>query len=347
MSSPPTRLQIVTPDPVAPFIRQDFEFLAGEFDVSMFTYQGVRSLPALRRAVAGSDAVVIWFAGRHAVPAAWWARRRNLPLAIIVGGWEAAWIPEIGYGIPPGSLRRRVLRRLLESADLLLTVSDTTTAGTRSLVPKYSGTMRRIYHGIATDRFVPDPAVERTTVLTVARLSRDSIAVKGLDIFWQVASLVPEHRFVAVGPATDAAGRRLVAARPPNLEWTGLRYGPSLLEEFQRASVYFQGSRHESFSVALAEAMACGCIPVVSRGGALPEVAGDLGVYIEPPTPEAAAAVIRSALTLSGDHRAAARRRIVEHFGAQRRKRELCSAIREMIALHQSGRRPRDNSETI
>jgi len=332
------RLLLITPSPAAPFIQQDFEFLAAEFDASLFPYQRARSLPALRRAVAGADAVVVWFAGRHALPAAWLAKRRKLPVAIIVGGWEAAWIPEIGYGIPPGSLRHRVLRRLLQSADLLLTVSDTTTAGTRTLVPEYSGTMQRIYHGIATDRFVPDPAVERATILTVANFSRGSIAVKGLEIFWQAARLVPEHRFVAVGPARDAAGRRLVAVRPPNLEWTGAKYGRPLLEEFQRASVYFQGSRHESFSVALAEAMSCGCLPVVSRGGALPEVAGDLGVYIEPPTPEAAAAAIREALSLSGDHREAARRRIVEHFGAKKRRRELCAAIREMMERHKDTR---------
>ena len=45
--------------------------------------------------------------------------------------------------------------------------------------------------------------------------------------------------------------------------------------------MYCQLSYRESFGVALLEAMALGCIPVVTKNGALPEVVGDVGFYVE------------------------------------------------------------------
>ena len=340
------RILLVSPGVVASFVRQDFEFLAGEFAASLFIYQGARSLPALRRAVAGADAVVIWFAGRHAVPAVAMARARRIPVATIVGGYEVAWVPEISYGNRPGTLRHRLVRWIFRASDLVLTVSQASHDETRRAVPERTSGFKLIYNAVDSESFDFCETTDRETILTVGFIGRQTIAKKGFGLFWETAASMPDLDFVAVGPATDEDAKRLTANCPPNLTWTGPLQGEDLVRRFQSARVYFQGSWHESFSLATAEAMACGCIPVVSRMGALPEVAGDTGVYIEALTPEAAAAAIRTALALPDTHRAAARQRIVEHFGAERRQRELCAAIREMIALHKAGRRPRDNSET-
>lgn len=45
-------------------------------------------------------------------------------------------------------------------------------------------------------------------------------------------------------------------------------------------------SIYEEFGIPVAEAMACGCPPVVSRTGALPEVAGEAGLLVDPFDPE-------------------------------------------------------------
>jgi len=45
-------------------------------------------------------------------------------------------------------------------------------------------------------------------------------------------------------------------------------------------------SVYEEFGIPTCEAMACGCPPVVSNTGALPEIAGDAGILVDPFNPE-------------------------------------------------------------
>jgi len=104
-----------------------------------------------------------------------------------------------------------------------------------------------------------------------------------------------------------------------------------LVRQYQQAAVYFQGSIHEAFSLALAESMACGCIPVVSRKGALPEVAGEVGYYLDDLSVESAVRAVNEALSAPEERRAAARQRIVDHFDLERRREALCHLVRETI----------------
>jgi glycosyltransferase involved in cell wall biosynthesis len=330
--SPPSRLLLVSPSIPGSFVHQDAFFLGDRFDVAFQIWRNWGSLLSLRREIRRADGVVVWFAGRHALPAVWLARRYQRPVAIIVGGWEAAWVPEIRYGIPPRSVRRYVLQRVLRAADILLPVSDATKEGTLNLVPGMGDRIKRIYNAVDTARFHFDPATPRRTVLTVGNFSRRTIIRKGLQLFWQAAALLPDLPFVAVGPTRDRMGEEFVARRPGNLTWTGPLEGQELLAHYQQAKVYFQGSLHESFSVSTAEAMACGCIPVVSRRGALPEVVGDTGEYLEALTGDAAAAAIRDAWEYAEPRRADARQRVVDLFSPQRRRQELCESVAAMIA---------------
>ncbi len=79
------------------------------------------------------------------------------------------------------------------------------------------------------------------------------------------------------------------------------------------------------------EAMACGCLPVCSRSGALPEVAGDAARYMETYSGEAGRDVIRQVLSLPDDHREAARQRVVDHFSVPRRRQRLLHVVREVL----------------
>ena len=66
-----------------------------------------------------------------------------------------------------------------------------------------------------------------------------------------------------------------------HIEFTGFVTDDELLGWYQRAKVYCQLSYYESFGMAAAEAMLCECVPVVTRKGALPEVVGETGFYVE------------------------------------------------------------------
>jgi glycosyltransferase involved in cell wall biosynthesis len=114
----------------------------------------------------------------------------------------------------------------------------------------------------------------------------------------------------------------------PNVKFTGYLRHEVLLPHYQKAKVYCQLSTHESFGVALAEAMSCSCVPVVTRKYALPEVVGDTGFYVPYNHPKATPEAIRKAL--ESDKGMQARERVNRHFSLKTRERKL---IREILDL--------------
>jgi glycosyltransferase involved in cell wall biosynthesis len=119
----------------------------------------------------------------------------------------------------------------------------------------------------------------------------------------------------------------LRAIAPPNLTFTGWLSQPDLNARLGRASVYLQPSRHEGFGLALAEAMLAGCVPVVVRATAMPEVVGDAGIMIDSPAPEQIAEGVRRALGSDADAGARARRRILDSFPVEHRRRGLWAVV--------------------
>jgi glycosyltransferase involved in cell wall biosynthesis len=222
----------------------------------------------------------------------------------------------------------------LRHSTSVLTVSDFSDRETRKLMEPQSAPISMIYNAVDTERFKPASGVKRRSVLTVAYFARDTIERKGLRLFWETAALMPEQEFVAVGPALDHSAKEFVAHGLPNLHWTGPLEGDALLRKYQEAAVYFQGSHYESFSLSTAEGMACGCIPVVSRRGALPEVTGDSASFLEALTPESAVTAIRKALKCTEECRVEMRARVVERFPLSKRREALFGVIDGMLAPH-------------
>lgn len=332
MTSTNAKVLIVAPGVVGTFIRQDERLLQSDFDVTLCAFPGLRAFGDLKRYMAGTDVAVIWFAGRHSVPAVWLAQRFRKPVVTIVGGYEVAWIPSIGYGVPPGSWRQRALRWVLRQSQKIVAVSTVTRDGVLNVSPDVVGKLQLIYNAVDTDRFVPGVQSAREAVLCVGAITEMTIKVKGWTAFCDIAAAAPDIQFTAIGPTDDFAQRQLIGNAPSNIAWRGPLYDQSLIESYQQSSVYLQASVHESFSVALAEAMACGCIPVTTRGGALPEVAGNAGYLINTADVPEAAGVIRKALLDGRERREQARARIVENFSIERRRQSLVALLKQVIA---------------
>jgi glycosyltransferase involved in cell wall biosynthesis len=134
---------------------------------------------------------------------------------------------------------------------------------------------------------------------------------------------MPDALFVIIGAWRDDAIRHLQAIAPPNVKFTNWVSELELRDYLSRARVYVQASRHEGFGLAVAEAMASECVPVVTRAGALPEVVGDAGVYIDSSSPEAVAAGVRQALALNDRAGRRVRERIIREFPLIRRQEAL------------------------
>ena len=122
--------------------------------------------------------------------------------------------------------------------------------------------------------------------------------------------------------------------------------GEELRSLYRRASCYVQASVHEGFGIAVAEAMSCGAVPVVTERFSLPEVTGGLGQYIPLGKPDALAKAAMSTLSASPETRMALRRRVTERFTLPRREQELTAALlalapgRRQISPQPTGRAP-------
>ena len=95
--------------------------------------------------------------------------------------------------------------------------------------------------------------------------------------------------------------------------------------------MYVQVSAHEGFGCALAEAMLCGCVPVVTDRGAIPEVVGETGFYVKYDSPRETAARILEGTGSSELASRVARDRISRLFPLEKRREALVNAVHEAL----------------
>ncbi len=327
MMEKPLTVVLTCPRIVATFVRQDERILSTRCNVVLISVAGLDSVVQMWRAMKDADCALLWFIGRHALPTVLLARARHIPVIAVIGGFEVAWEKDIGYGVRPGSVSARMLEWVLCRTRAIVTVSRFSHDLTSARFPGLADRVILIPNAVDTDRFTPSATTVRSGVLCVSTLSRSAINVKALSVFRAAAGAMPDTAFTLVGPAVDSAGRQFVASLPTNVRWRGQLSGESLIAAYREASVFFLASRHESFSLALAEAMSCGCVPVISANGALPEVGGPVARILSNTSVEECRRAITDALATSVSDRELARQHIVDHYGIERRRQSLIGLI--------------------
>jgi glycosyltransferase involved in cell wall biosynthesis len=316
----------------ASFVEIDLELLRERYDVREWGQPGRWANPlAVLREVRRADLVFGWFASWHTFWPLTLARLLGKPSLLVVGGFDTANIPEIGYGYQRGGLTKRLASWTIRCATRLIANSEYTRGEVVRNVGVPAERVDVIYHGVP-DPFGALPAAEREPVaLTVSNVAWLSFERKGLRPFVQAARLAPEVRFVLVGQWGDTSADLLRELGGDNVELTGRVSDEELAAWYRRASVYVQASRHEGFGLAVAEAMLAGCIPVVTEAGALPEVVGDIGVRVARPEPKAIAEAVRAALVTGPEVRAQARARILDRFPLEARREGLYAAVERFL----------------
>lgn len=325
----------------ASFIELDQRLLAERYDVHELYQPGHFSDPrVVIRELLAADVIVGWWASWHTFlpfTLAWLLRK---PTLLIVGGFDTAAEPEYGYGYQLGGARAWLSRLIMRSARILMTNSEYSREELRRNAGIGPERVRVVHHGIPEadtagggvgrilTGIVSDP--DRPIAITVGIVDATNLERKGLRAFVQAAALVPEVNFVLAGRIVGAAGAELERGAGGNLSLTGWLEREQLESLLRQARVYVQASRHEGFGVAVAEAMLAGCVPVVTRAGALPEVVGDTGVLLDDASPRAVAIGVREALHLGSAE--AARRRVRERFSVAQRRAGLFALLDELTA---------------
>ena len=108
------------------------------------------------------------------------------------------------------------------------------------------------------------------------------------DYVLAVGTLEPRKNLARIAAAVDGE-LRVVGARgwggvepPANVTWLGDVADEELAALYRGARCLVYASLYEGFGIPVAEALACGCPVVTSRGSPMAELAGDDAVYVDP-----------------------------------------------------------------
>lgn len=319
------------------FVRRDLEILERHFNVKkmrvatfLIPRRGRDTLVFLRllKGVLWADIVYCWFADLNAFFSTLFSvvfRKKSL---VVVAGYEVAYVPQMNYGLMLESRSVYIVKCVFRFAQKILAVSKFS----RREIFNYAACekVELVYNGIDCERFKPSNENRNDLVLTVGPISKEEIRIHGLDTFIDAARFLPKIEFMAIGLSSNAINS-LSGSLTSNVTLMGMIPQKDLIPYYQKAKVYCQLSLREAFGVALAEAMCCECVPVVTKnGGAISEVVGNTGFFAHFGDPENVAEMIMKALK-SGKGKEA-RKRIVKYFGVKRREKTLVNLIRKGVA---------------
>jgi glycosyltransferase involved in cell wall biosynthesis len=315
----------------ASFVEIDREILAEGYEIEDLYQPGRWPNPlAVFRGVRGADLVFGWFASWHTffpITLAWLLRK---PSVMVVGGFDTANMPDIGYGYQQGGLRRAASRWIMRRARRLVTNSRYSLGEIERNTPIPPERVTVVHHGVP-DPFGDEPGTKEHEALTVGAIRHTTLVQKGQIPFVEAARLLPDVRFTFAGKWLDDSVEELRARAGDNVQFTGWLSDEDLHATYRRAAVYVQASRHEGFGLAVAEAMLAGCVPVVMNVTAMPEVVGDTGVFVESQAPDDVADGVRRALELGPDAARRARERILTAFPMERRRDGILRVVQDAL----------------
>jgi glycosyltransferase involved in cell wall biosynthesis len=272
------------------FVKTDFEILSSEHEVAKYQFKPVKGL--IKTAVQfikqkiflllniwKFDAVFIWFADYHSFLPVLFAKFFKKKSFVVIGGYDVARMPEYQYGSFHGQLRSFCTLFSMKYSTLNLAVSQYVERKVK-WIAKNANT-QLIYNcvNIAEN---PEIRVEKENLIVTVGLidSGRTYYLKGIDTFIEIARLLPEYKFMAIG-MSYVLPEDIANNLPKNLGFVERVDHNALESYYKKAKVYCQLSRTESFGVAIVEAMNFGCIPVVTNVGGMPELVAGTGKIVK------------------------------------------------------------------
>jgi glycosyltransferase involved in cell wall biosynthesis len=282
--------------------------------------------------------VYIWFADYHSWLPALFAKITRKRCYIVIGGYDVCRVKKYKYGSFVKPLRGWLARSSMKMSTANLCVSEHVKRVVKRLAPQTP--IKLVYNGItfpdSSKTKLPAEGTRNGVLCVAISNTKQSIFVKGIDRYLALAQAMPSYQFTLIGTNPAKAGIDEESI-PKNLTIITSIEHNLLSEYYHKSKVYCQLSRRESFSLALAEAMFHGCMPLTTKAGGMPEVSGGLGEIIyaldndgfdrenrESSIHEAINAIARLSAE-SEDYAPAMRERVTALFTIGRRERELNS----------------------
>lgn len=318
------------------FIQKDLELLRKHFDVRVVDFvlnrkdlKGtLKTVFGMLKGVLWADVTFSWFAGYHAFWAVRLSKMFGKKSIVIVGGYEVAKVPEIGYGALLNPKSARIVKYVLENADKVLTVDDSLKMDAIKILGVEGKNIQTVPTGYDYEKFKPMGEKENLVMTVSIGNNWTRVRLKGLDTFVESAKYLPDIKFLIVGIQGQAL-KKLQEIAPPNVIFVGEVPQDELISYYQKAKVYCQLSMREGLPNALCEAMLCECVPVGTDVQGVRTAIGDTGFYVPYGDPKATAEAIKKAL--NSDKGKEARERIKNMFPIERREKELIEIIDSLV----------------
>ena len=293
--------------------------------------------------------IYCWFSDYHGFLPALFSKLTGKPLVTVLGGFDCIKMPHLGYGIFCSSWRKPIGEFVIRNSELLLPVDytliesneiaknwpDAHPNGLKFNIKNFNTPVRTMPTGYASDVWKSGEADRKKIVSTVAGCSTMQIAYrKGLDLFIESAKLLPDFKFIIVGPSSSLIHEiQRKFDVPSNVEILPRQKREDLNAIYTSSSVYTQLSRAEGLPNVLCEAMMCGCIPVGSPVFGIPECIKNTGFVAHHPDPKEIAVLIENAHSKGSEQtRREVRDRIQQEFTLENRRIALQEVLKNFNA---------------
>ena len=278
-----------------------------------------------------------FFGGYHSVLPVCFGKVFRKKCTIQAGGMDCMNMPEIGYG----NFRKKWLRKAtvysFKNCSLILPVAEAlvkqdyffdsrinSKQGLLHLISDLTTPIQVVPNGFDTE-FWENKGKKRKSLSFISVATGTSnpsrAKVKGYDLIERLAEKHPEFSFTLVGDSVYMSPN-------PNVSVLGKMNPNQLVELYNSHLFYLQLSTSEGFPNALGEAMACGCIPIGSAVGAIPEIIGNTGKILRQKNLMELEALIQELIQMDpAEFSNSSRNRIITHFSFSKRKTLLLEAL--------------------
>lgn len=288
-------------------------------DVSFYE-QDIRALRDMGFEVQVSNRLRDIFLSHYDLVYVWWWTYSLLPIVVArIKGAKCIVAGAFHYKTPLMSgtdfvrrswLYRKIVAASLRLADMNIFVSECeygdVVHNLRVRNPKL------VYHGIDTDLYSPESArgavisdsLEIPVLLCISWMEKNNIERKCIREVVDALEMLYEQGVYAKlllvgrpGPGYDDF-RNFVSSKKcsKNIEFKGHVSEEQKINFLRSSTLYVSPTLYEGFGIAIAEALATGCPVITSRNGAVPEVVGRCGVFVDPHSPDSIAEAISSLL---------------------------------------------------
>lgn len=291
-----------------------------------------------------ADTVVINFGSWHSVMPVALAKIQNKVSIISLGGFDAACIPSISYGVfYRNNLLQKVMRWTYQQATYICPVSDALVyhinkyadpskagykTGILNFMPKLKPKIRVVPPLIDYDFWQPGHEIRNNEILALAYVYQpQTYQLKGFDLIVDCAKTMPEYRFTFAGFSPEMI-QHYQSELPDNITLLSFQSKEETRKLFQKFSVFLLPSMSEGMPNTLCEAMLCGCTPVVSDVSIMGTLVEDENLVVPYKDKNLLAKAIIYALRYQ-KHPYAIKNQIYAYFKGKDRKKMLMQLINQ------------------